>query len=86
MPKGQRIQFEAIERVNLYINEGFHPGSFIEAILCNDLKRAIDFADADHRKWLGEIALYVIQKTTGEMRGSQEIVNQWCQRRGRKGS
>ena len=64
-----------------YKNTGEHPGSFMQAILCNDLFEALSRADDEHRAKLGDIALYVLWNTTGEMRGKDNF-HKWREHQG----
>jgi hypothetical protein len=64
----------AIER---YVNQGILPGSFLEAVLCNDLKQACACADTDNRRQLFEIVQYLYWEVPSLCWGSPERVAAW---------
>jgi hypothetical protein len=62
-----------------YIGQGVWPGSFVEAVLCGDLFRAVALADGYNADALVDITLYVIDRLPGESWGSAEHVAHWIE-------
>lgn len=61
-----------------YIVHGFLPGSFMEAILCNDFFSAVCRADSINSKHLPDIGFWILQNLPGHSYGSPEIINNWA--------
>jgi hypothetical protein len=68
-----------------YIENGLHPGSFLVALLKNDLKETIQRADSENRRLLPEWVLFVTNHLPPMIHGSPEAVNRWIDHRGIKG-
>ena len=64
-----------------YIEHGWQPGSFLNAVLCNNLFEAASCADDINRQYLFSYAqlLYEIPRACW---GSQEVVDEWIKHRG----
>jgi hypothetical protein len=62
---------------------GFHirPGSFLQAVLRNDLKDAVLRADPDNLHRLRDIVLWIDKGVPGQAQGSQEAIEEWCKKR-----
>lgn len=60
--------------LDLYRDEGYHPGSFLEAVLCNDLIQAVKCCAHNDLAW---IAVYIINNFPAEAYGSKEKVLTW---------
>ena len=60
-----------------YVNHKIRPGSFLEAVLSNDLFDAIGRADNVSRACLFDICKYVYNELPGDCWGSREIVERW---------
>lgn len=65
---------EAKFSLNLYQNDKIPPGSFIRAILENDLGQALSRADKDSLKNLKEIHSFVYNNLPGNIWGSRAAV------------
>jgi len=67
--------------VDNYIKYGYHPGQFVEHILCNNLREAAIYADDENKRWLADIAVYVNSNVPPEARGSVENIQAWMRRK-----
>lgn len=63
--------------LNRYAKERIPTGSFLMAVLKNNLVEAICRADDDNRKDILEIVQYVYNELPGNCWGSPEIVKKW---------
>jgi len=68
---------EAKDSLDRYINHGIAPGSFLRAVLENNLYNAINFGDADSLENLNSICLYIYNYLPGNSWGSKETVRAW---------
>jgi len=65
---------EAIER---YVKHQCRPGSFLEAVLRNNLKEAFMCADENNIKYMFDIVNYCYNKIPSQCWGSEEEVKAW---------
>ena len=65
----------AVER---YLRHGIHGGSFLTAVLSNDLKGAAIRADMHNLVRLGHWGQWVVNYCPQAAQGSPEIVTEWC--------
>lgn len=63
------------QSVDLYVTDRIQPGSFVTAILSNDLMGAVIKADNESSKLLVQFVDYVLAKVPMNLYGSAEIVN-----------
>ena len=68
-----------------YIEDGIRPGSFLEAIISNDLKGAFMRADHINSEHIKDFVEYMYWHTPSSCQGSQEAFENWVQRGGLKG-
>jgi len=68
---------EAIDR---YVDHRIHPGGFLEAVLCNDLKESLGRADDWNREDLFSIVSYCWNNIPYDCWGSPERVKAWLGR------
>ena len=66
---------EAKESLNDYINNGWQPGSFLVAVLSNDLFEAVNRADDETRSNLPKIVDWIYNNVPTGVYGSKEKVN-----------
>lgn len=66
------------DALNRYIEHRCTPGSFLRAVLENDLTGAVLLADSENRKALIEITEAVWQRVPPSARGSLYAVRNWC--------
>lgn len=68
---------DTLRQLDEYQNNRVPPGSFLHAVLANDLYRAIRKADEANTRWLAHIAAYVEGHMPTACRGSQAAVQAW---------
>lgn len=64
-----------------YIRDGIKPGTFLTAVLTNNLYDAILRADPTSLENMKEILLYVFEHCPMESFGSEEKLNKWVEKR-----
>ena len=72
--------------MRLYIERGVEPGSFITAVLCNDLMGALGKADDINRHRLFDYGLFLYNEVPSSCFGSREKVAAWVARGGLQGN
>lgn len=65
---------EALDR---YVNQKIMPGSFLQAVLCNDLFGAMGRADSNNRAALYSIVQYIYNELPSNSWGSAKIVKEF---------
>lgn len=65
-----------------YIEKGIDPGSFLTAVLCNDLMGAMGKADEINRERLWDICCFVYNDAPSVCHGSIEAFQSWVHRGG----
>ena len=66
-----------LDSIKRYIESGIPTGSFLEAVLCNDLAAAVARADQWNLSALPAIVGYLYSECPRECWGSLETVNAW---------
>jgi hypothetical protein len=87
-PEYSKIKIDTIETINLYVTKGCPPGSFVEAVLSNDLMESFCRADRENFKTMGPIASYIYNEIPGRGSGcwgSRDEVQAWIDRGGLEG-
>lgn len=62
-----------------YLENGIMPGSFLTAVLLNDLKGALGQADHINRNRLHDIVTFLYNYAPGTCWGSPDKVNAWVE-------
>lgn len=65
------------EALNNYFFHGYEPGNFVTAVLCNDLMRATNSCDHINKKYLTDIAKWVMHNAPNMSWGSRQMVQDW---------
>jgi len=65
------------EGLELYLEHGVEPGSFMMSVLTNDLLGAISRADQINQRYLPQIVSYCVCEVPSIAWGSQERVKNW---------
>jgi hypothetical protein len=63
--------------ISRYINDRIAPGSFLEAVLCNDLRKAVASADLVNRNPLADYVKWFHNRAPGGCWGSRERYEAW---------
>ena len=64
-----------------YVENGIEPGSFLTAVICNDLRGAVGHADAENKGLLGEYVQYFHNEAPGACWGSKARMDAWIAER-----
>lgn len=67
------------EAIDLYVSDGIPTGSFVYAVLTNNLFDAVARADSTNIMFLREICQYIYNDIPSNCWGSQEKVNNWLE-------
>lgn len=73
----RRIRPDIIEAIDRWAAVGCPTGSFVQAVLENNLSNAVGFADKDNLETLPAIVNYVYNEIPGDSWGSPEKVAAW---------
>jgi hypothetical protein len=65
------------DTIDGYVKHRWRPGSFVQAVLENDLMSAMGQADEQNRRDIFEICMYVYNEIPGSCHGSPERVRTW---------
>lgn len=76
-PDYERIPFSTFKSLRLYQEGGVIPGSFLHAVLANDLMEAMGKADIWNRQALFHICAYIWEQLPAGSHGSYETVQAW---------
>jgi len=71
--------------LRLYFDHGIEPGSFMTAVLCNDLRESFGRADHINRERLFDIVSFLYCDAPSSCWGSPEKVREWVGRGGLNG-
>jgi hypothetical protein len=63
--------------INDYINHGLEPGSFLTAVICNDLRGVVGQADAENILLLREYVSYFYNEAPCDCWGSRIRMDKW---------
>jgi hypothetical protein len=66
-----------MEVIDRYINEKCRPGGFLEAVICNDLKAAVENADDENMANLPAFVGYFYNEAPFNCWGSKEKMENW---------
>lgn len=69
-----------MESIRRYVDHGIKPGSFLEAVICNNLYKAIAHADSVNIHQLPAYAAYFYNETPFFCWGSRERMVEWMAR------
>ena len=71
------VRQDTIDTINNYVTKGWEPGSFVMAVLENNLMEAFGRADLGNRASLFEICDYIYNYIPSGAHGSPERVQAW---------
>lgn len=75
------VREDTLDAIDRYVTLGIPTGSFLEAVLSNNLMEAMGRADMGNRLALFEICDYVYNETPAACHGSPEKVSVWLRSR-----
>lgn len=70
-----------VEGLRNYFEHGVVTGSFLSALLCNDLKETVACADSMNRDYLVEWVHWLYNEAPAGSWGSREAVQEWSKAR-----
>lgn len=73
----ERIPQLTLESLQRYASHGIPTGSFLHAVLCNDLMGAVGRADVWNRRALFAIVTYIHNEMPHNCHGSDALVEAW---------
>ena len=76
-PEYCTIKRSTIESINNYIEHGWEPGSFVSAVLANNLMESMGCADLENRLTIFAICSYVHNEIPGLAHGSYERIEEY---------
>jgi hypothetical protein len=71
------VRKDTLDTINNFVTKGWEPGSFVRAVLENNLMDALGQADRENRFSIFEICSYVYNEIPLGAHGSAEKVKQW---------
>ena len=74
-----RIPLSTIEALERHVTKGYPPGSFLEAVLANDLKGACKLGDEDNLHGLVALVGYIYNKVPVICSGTKTLVRLWIE-------
>lgn len=77
----KNIPYDIKSSLDRYVNDGIETGSFLRAVLENNLIDSVGKADYQNSKILPEICSYVYNYLPSNCWGSKEKVNKWLKRK-----
>lgn len=75
------MKIDTREGIDRYVTNHTPTGSFLAAVLANDLEQSIARADAENLRDLAEIVRYVHNRVPYGAHGSREAVMEWTSQR-----
>jgi len=73
------IRDDMMKSIDLYIDHGCEPGSFLTAIICNDLKHSVMCADHENLNNIPAYVSYFYNEVPGPAWGSIENMKSWME-------
>jgi hypothetical protein len=73
------VRPDTLDAIDRYVTDGIPTGSFLEAVLSNDLMESFGRADMENRTALFEICGYIYNETPSGCHGSPENVRAWLE-------
>lgn len=80
-----KIPASTMETITNYIHKGVPPGSFVMAVLENNLKKTYAQADEHNLVAIPAIVQYLYNNAPGNCWGSPKVVRDWLAMRGMEG-
>lgn len=77
---GAKLPDETIAALELYRTKGLPPGEFLQAILSNDLKRAVSEGLSDERETIAQVVAWAHGNLPTQAWGSEGAVEEWIDR------
>lgn len=78
-PDADQCPEQIKQSLALYVERGLRPGSFLEAVLCNNLMEAVGCADHINLAALPHICAYIYNEIPATCHGSPECYRDWLE-------
>ena len=75
--RGFTIDADMLEGIRNYVDHGIEPGSFLSAVICNDLKAAVGAADYRNIRNIPAFVGYFYNEAPSACWGSNEKMIAW---------
>ena len=79
--RGFKIPDYMMPALQRYIVHGVIPGDFLQAVICNDLKKAVEHADDANLEVLPAYVFYLYNRAPMQCWGSREKMLEWSKAR-----
>jgi hypothetical protein len=76
-----RIRHDMLDAIRRYIDDRIPPGSFLTAVICNDLREAVGRADDDNLAHLPAFIGYFYNEAPSRCWGSEEKMQAWLEQK-----
>jgi len=76
------IPMRMMSIIEMYIENGIIPGHFLQAIICNDLHKALAHADSENLRNIPAYPMFFYNQTPGLCWGSKEKMLAWSEQGG----
>lgn len=73
------IQDHMMEGIKRYVEDGIKPGDFLQAVICNNLSKAVWRADKKNMKNLIAFVAYFYNEVPSTIHGSKENMEAWIE-------
>lgn len=84
-PNYKMLPVHMQEAMRLWIERGIEPGSFLMAVLCNDLREAVGRADHINVERLKDYVNFLYNEVPGACYGSPDKCRKWADHNGLAG-
>lgn len=84
-PNYEMLPAHMQEAMKLWVERGIDAGSFMMAVLCNDLMGALGKADSTNINRLKDYGMFLYNEVPSDCFGSREKVKKWAERGGMLG-
>lgn len=84
--RGFVISERMIASLVAYVQTGRPVGDFLQAVIANDLRNAVNYADDENLQNLPAYIGYLVNKVPGTCWGSREAYKAWIDHAGLKGT
>ena len=80
--RGKCIPERMMPGIKRYVEKGIIPGTFLQAVICNNLKEAFMLADDENFKNIAAYVGYFYNEVPADAWGSHEKMMQWSEDEG----
>lgn len=81
--KDFKISLRMMDSVTRYVEDGYIPGDFLQAIICNDLSKAVAHADEKNLENIPAYVGYFYNEAPQGCWGSKKAMEEWHKQGGK---